>query len=320
MAYLNDVKLVSYLAVQPEIALDKAGKAYCNFSVRLQYKTPAEDCISFYINVTAFKDDAELLVRKCNVGDLVMVDGYLWVQEWWDKEKKESVQKIVVISRKTSLLHKASKRQQEKMEEAMRLDADSFDPVPYADGANHIISATNNANTKLANEYSNRLNYPQPTADGGWNIPVGREMNERTRLWMKENNVELENPMDKVPDDMKEDAKIAERLVPDSCKPVRIKNGLACQLPSGHYISWENYAEMVENQTNFLRTLPVEKIKVILYIAERYFGVSLNENAITGAIITETPNVMENAEVPSNGWELAPNGEWRKRGENPGGS
>lgn len=320
MAYLNDVKLVTYLAVQPEIALDKAGKPYCNFSVRLQYKTPAEDCISFFINVTAFKDDAENLVRKCHIGDLVMVEGYLWVQEWWDKEKKEAAQKIVVISRRTTLLHKASKRQQEKMGAAVaKEDLATADPVPYTDGANHIISATNNSNIKLANEYSNRLNYPQPTADGGWDIPVGRELNDRTRLWMQDNGVELENPMDKVPEDLKEYAKIAERLVPDTCKPVRIKTGLACHLPSGHYIPWENYAAMVENQTNYLRSLPAETVRIILDIAERYFGVSLNDNAINGRIVTETPKTMETGDLPSNGWELAPNGEWRRRGEEDGG-
>ena len=51
MAYLNDIKLVSYLANNPEMAMTHDGRPYSNIKVRLVQKTKTGEERSDYLTV-----------------------------------------------------------------------------------------------------------------------------------------------------------------------------------------------------------------------------------------------------------------------------
>lgn len=280
MAYLNDIKLISYLATPPAMALSKSGRQYCNFNVRLLYKTALGDPVEQYITVTAYDTDAELLVRDCKQGDLLLVIGYLAQYKWTFNGQEYS--KVMVMANSIELLARGSGMVQQPSKEDMVF----ADPMPYADGEDaNVCSIAFRKNHPGAKGNDNYKNFPQPNPDGTWKMPNG-EPNKATKAWMASrgidnvSNEEISNhairtymQMPGLPDSTINKAKF---IIPTDGKVNRY--GFV-KMPDGKSIPQRNYENLINAQQKMLDSMTPGERETVLSIAAHFYGVRIEYSA-----------------------------------------
>lgn len=301
MAYLNDVKLVSYLAIVPEMALSKSGRQYCNFTIKMLYRTPLGDPHEEYLMVTAYDTDAEYVVRECKKGDLLMIVGYL-AQYKWEFDGKPMA-KVMVIANSVELLARGVGM----VPKASKEDLAFANPLPYADGEDGHVSSIAIRNKPTANQVSHAKIYPQPQANGQWKIPTGNP-NQATKAWMESRGMVKPNTeisfqaireymcLPGLPDGTINKAKL---IIPDNIKP---NKGGYIKMPDGKFIPLRNYENITNAQSKMLGSMTPTERETVLSIASRFFGVTIEYQS------PDVSNVGSDDKTQGRGVSVAANG------------
>ncbi len=263
LPFLNDVKIIANLAVTPELSLTRKGRRYCNFSMRMMFRDERGRPITDFVNVTAYDDDAEMVVRDCKVGDLLFVNGYFTNSSWEKGGYTHS--KLVIIAYCVQLLG---------VNDGMP-DIDSTTPSKYPykgfmDGESTYISSfsigTRNENTK-----KDKYLYPQPKQDGTWTIPNATDKpTQGTVEFLKTHPAVVDRMLGASPVD--DDDRLARWLLPENL-PVRTVNGKRVVFkPDGRYITEQAYTDYINRQRKFLDDMATERRMRVLSIAEEKYG------------------------------------------------
>ena len=278
--YLNRVELMSNLAVKPEMSLNAKGRMYCNFSLRMVYHDGRGNPIVDFVNVTCYDVAAEMVVRDCGVGDLIMVVGYLTMGRWEQNENIYS--KLVVIADSVQLL---------AVNGGMPpLDSGDVGRYPYKgfleENEHQYISSYSTDRTRPDNKAPDRNLYPQPMGDGTWKMPISG--NAPTMAFLGQHPEVMQRAQSPVSPDADIDIKVASRLLSENL-PVRMVKGQRVVFkPDGHYISEQQYTNTINKQRKYLAEMPVEQRLRVLAIAERRFGyVSLMNNNLPAVATDE---------------------------------
>lgn len=302
MAYLNDVKLICNLAIPPEMALTRSGRQYCNFTVRLLYRTPMGDPVEDFIMATAYDDDAEFLVRDCKQGDLILVDGYLHQYKW--QVNGETRAKVMVVASHIEILSRGAGM----VPQPTRRDIAAANPAAYSDGEDGYISSAAFAGQKgNPNQPSHAMMYPQPGKGRSWQMPHG-SLNEATRAWMDAKGLshkgQARGDMGKgaenqsiraylrIPDLPDAVINKARMLIPDDLTP---NASGKVKLLDGTFVPNGNYQRLVSAQIKMLDGMAKGERDIVLSIAEHFFGVSLAFSSDGDKSIGGDANAPENA-------------------------
>lgn len=284
MAYLNDIKIISYLANKPEVALTKTGRPYSNISVRLLHKNIRGEHVVDWLNVTCFDYDAELVVRDCAIGDLLLIVGYLALHHW--EKNNQPVSRVLVMANHVSLLAKGNGLLPPPSLEDMQ----SADPLAMDDGAQPWVSGiVPQANGNVRNQnYS--ASYPQPMPDGTWQMPQG-QVNPETKQWLQNKGMvnypkqhiaspSRTMPAQAVPTNNPQQTgwicdpvlkRKVEAIIPENLSGWRD----TVKLPTGKRIPKRNYENLVQSQEKILMKMPVEERQNVLTLAAQYRGIKI---------------------------------------------
>ena len=94
---MNEITLSGALQGEPELKFSGAGKAFCNFTVRVSEKAVAgQERKTSYFDCTVFGQLAENVAESLRGGDRVIVSGKLEQQKWEKDGEKRSKIAIVV--------------------------------------------------------------------------------------------------------------------------------------------------------------------------------------------------------------------------------
>jgi len=285
MAYLNDIKIISYLANKPEIALTQSGRPYSNILVRLLHKTIRGEHVTDWLYVTGFDYDAELVVRDCAIGDLLLIVGYLALHHW--EKNNQQVSKVLVMANHISLLAKGNGALPPPSLEDMQY----ADPLAMDDGALPWVSGrvTHPGSGVRAQNYA--ASYPQPMSDGTWKMPQG-QVNPETKLWLQNKGMvnypkqhlatlpKTTNSQGVPTNNPRQTEWICdpvikrkvEAIIPENLKDWRD----TVKLPGGKRIPKRNYENLVQAQEKTLMRMPVEERKNVLTLAAQYRGIRIS--------------------------------------------
>ena len=229
MPYLNDVKIVANLAIDPELSLTKSGREYCNFTVRLVYKNDLDETLEDFIRITSYDYIAEAMVRDCKKGDLIIVTGYLAQIKWTAQNPKDTAtnSRMVVIANSVERLARANGEMPPVPKDYLSMR--DYNPVAFNDGEEiHISSYTMLKQMRIGGDHTplSSTIYPQPKKDGTWKMPkVGT--NERTRKWLQRQE-ERNRPV--LDSESKEAVTIQEN---NPCRRQKADGGGAVRTPAG---------------------------------------------------------------------------------------
>lgn len=106
---LNKVTLIGNLGKDPELKTVGQGTSVCSFTVACAEKwkdkaTGQMNEKTEWVNVTAWRDLAEIVKKYCSKGDKVYVEGRLETQSWADKTTGEKKYKTIVLADKVLFL------------------------------------------------------------------------------------------------------------------------------------------------------------------------------------------------------------------------
>lgn len=267
LPYLNDVKLIANLAVAPEMSLNAKGRRYCNFSLRLMYRDSKGDPMTDFVNVTAYDDDAEAVVRDCKAGDLLFVNGYLTMMRWEQQGKTYS--KLVVIAYSVQLLG---------TNDGMP-DIDSATPslYPYKgflEKNEHQYIRSVCIDSRPDDIPSDRYLYPQPLPDGTWTFPNATEKpNGPTMTFLKKHPEVMKRMRDGSSRQTgDEDDRVASTLLPENLPVRTVKGKRVVFKPDGRYMTEKMYVNTVNMQRDMLLAMPPERRLRVISIAENRYG------------------------------------------------
>lgn len=275
MAYLNEVKLISYLAIVPEMALSKTGRQYCNFKVRLMYRDKFGDPVEEYVDVVTYDAMAEYLIRNCYQFDCIMITGHLTQFKWQQREQIYS--KVVVVADDIQLVS----RNKEGFSSIIASKEDLFRAhlQSYADGEKG--NASSYSMPHVPGETIFRDVFPQPVGRDKWKMPADRS-HPAVEKWANMRNVSIagDHPVDhaeimarmQMPNLDPTLIEIARSLIPDDLQPD--SKGMV-RLPNRKAIHSSKYESMIIGQQNNLKMRRPQERNVIQQIASVCFSVVL---------------------------------------------
>lgn len=275
MAYLNEVKIISYLAIVPEMSLNKSGRQYCNFKVRLVYRDRFGDPVDEYLDVVAYDAMAEYLIRNCYQFDCIMVIGHLTQFKWQVKEHIHS--KVVVVADDIQLVS----RNKQGFSSVIASKEDLFRAhmQSYADGEHSHVSSY--SMPYAPGEIVNRDTFPQPVGRDKWKMPADKS-HPAIEKWANMRGVSIagDQPVDhaeimekmQMPNLDPTLIEIARTLIPDDLQPDSKGN---VRLPNRRAIHSSKYESMIIGQQNNLKMHRPQERNIIQQIASVCFGVVL---------------------------------------------
>lgn len=305
MPYLNDVRLVVNLAVVPEMTLTNSGRQYCNFSVRVVFRTKLGDPIEDFINITCHDADAEMVVRDCEKGDLLLILGFLTQQHWEVNGQHQS--KLIVIADSVQRLAKGNGMMPQMTDKDLQ-DAD----VLTMDEESPFISSVCMTRRPLFG-LPDRAKYPQPVKGGGWEIPANAN-NAGTREWVQQNTFAIEDTVRQskatedetkrkeaekqmaalqaqarnigvLPSNGSDDSpvsptarKMAKRVYPDSLIPRLTMRGYVVELESGSAIPFDNYRNILDGQCAWLNALEANTLAEVELVLKEERNITLKRD------------------------------------------
>ena len=275
MAYLNDIKLVSYLANNPEMAMTHDGRPYSNIKVRLVQKTKTGEERSDYLTVTCFDYDAEIVVRDAKQGDLIMVVGHV-AQHRWEKDGNRK-SKVIVVADHVSILAKGNGTVPPPSLEDVR----NSDLCINEDGiVSWVTGIIYTGDKQNANGFRYGSRYPQPKGDGTWSVPAVKG-DPGVQKWAQERGMAAKKGMyvEKNPSingnliyiENERVKNLAQGIYPDNLKPYR---GYV-RMPDGKRVKVENYLNIIASQDRTLMALPETERQAVIALAGKVKGIHL---------------------------------------------
>jgi len=112
LANYNKFIGVGNLTRDPEMRFTQNGSGLCKFGLAINRKRKGSDDKTLFLDCTAFDSDnykrAELITRYCEKGSPLLVEGYLELNQWEDKEGSKH-SKIELVVDNFQLLRKSDK-------------------------------------------------------------------------------------------------------------------------------------------------------------------------------------------------------------------
>jgi single-strand DNA-binding protein len=97
MASFNTCTLIGNLGRKPELRYTTGGKAVASFGLAVNRRTSGTTEEVLWIDVTAWEKQAEAAAAHLDKGSQVLVNGYLKMEKWQDREGHDRT-KIVMVA------------------------------------------------------------------------------------------------------------------------------------------------------------------------------------------------------------------------------
>lgn len=109
------------LVRDPELKQTNGGTAVCNFTIAMSEKFGEQES-KLFLNCTAWKKQADTMMKHFKKGDNVLLVGKIWTNQWTDKEGKSRKENRLDVHE----IHFTSMRVQNDFE-----GSSGFAPVEY---------------------------------------------------------------------------------------------------------------------------------------------------------------------------------------------
>ena len=97
MASLNKVILIGHMTADPELKQTPSGVSVCSFSIGVTRKyTKGEQSQSDFINIVAWRSNAEFIARYFRKGNAICICGSLQTRTWTDTNGNKRYETEVV--------------------------------------------------------------------------------------------------------------------------------------------------------------------------------------------------------------------------------
>lgn len=125
MASLNKVILIGHMTADPELKQTPTGTNVCSFSIGVTRKySKGEQPQSDFINIVAWRTNAEFIARYFRKGNAICVCGQLQTRTWTDNNGNKRYATEVVADEASFV---------ERKETAQALNSPNFEEIPGDD-------------------------------------------------------------------------------------------------------------------------------------------------------------------------------------------
>ena len=122
MASLNKVILIGHMTADPELKLTPSGVGVCSFSIGISRKyTKVEQQQSDFINIVAWRSQAEFVSKYFRKGQAICICGSLQTRSWTDNNGNKRYATEVVADEVSFV---------ERKETAQTVNSPNFEEVP----------------------------------------------------------------------------------------------------------------------------------------------------------------------------------------------
>lgn len=135
MASFNKVILVGNLTRDPELKYTPSGASVCEFGLAVSRtwfdkKANEKKEETAFVDLVAWGRTGEVINEYCHKGSPILVEGYLKLESWKDKESGANRSKLKVVVESMQLLGSKSKSQAPRGEESQDVPG-SDEEVPF---------------------------------------------------------------------------------------------------------------------------------------------------------------------------------------------